>query len=286
MIKMEVIGGDSLRNVFDLHPIAIENRWIRLPIIDNRLVEQWKRAFSQRGLDPDVQKLELVTSDELERRLTAHRSMSSIVEEELRILQAFLPKPLLFILTDAEGIVLDMYGPEDVISRLRNHQFQAGSLMSMSYAGINAISVAMEMEHTAVIQGNEHQLRLFETWSCICSPIRINGQIHGFLDLSLSKNDDVCYVVPLLQQLILKIEERCLEEHPEFRKLKVYELFDQYAMSNREKEVGFLWLSNQSIEQIANKLNIAQGTVKNVLKNVYRKTGVREKGEFIIKFFR
>lgn len=56
-----------------------------------------------------------------------------------------------------------------------------------------------------------------------------------------------------------------------------------FKLAPREKEVARLWLENRSVLYIASKYNITEGTVRNVIKKVYRKVGVQDKGDFYKK---
>ncbi len=60
---------------------------------------------------------------------------------------------------------------------------------------------------------------------------------------------------------------------------RLVELQGGYALSSREKEVCFLLMQGLSNQEIATRLFISPGTVKNHLYNIYEKTGVRNRVE-------
>ncbi|MNY72210.1 Bacterial regulatory protein, luxR family [compost metagenome] len=60
--------------------------------------------------------------------------------------------------------------------------------------------------------------------------------------------------------------------------------FQMYNLTPREREVAYAWLNNQSVLKIANKMGITEGTVRNMLKKVYAKTKVGDKGQYFRKF--
>ncbi|GAA0137427.1 hypothetical protein YSY43_42680 [Paenibacillus sp. YSY-4.3] len=272
-----------MKSVFSYQTALPDGHWVYLKDMNQRTIQQWNCSFALSGHHVYMDQLKCISEEEIIQRLDAHKELISVVEEELKALHRFLIRPFIFILTDTEGVTLSLSGPEHVIASLKEHNVRVGSLFDIKHAGINALSVTMETSRIAVIRGEEHHLKLFAGWSCICAPIHINGEIKGYLDMSLSVNEDITYVIPLLQQLIDRVKGRWPD--PELRKQAIYHAFDQCGLTKREKEIGYLWMHNHSVGQIAKMLYIAPGTVKNTLKNVYKKANVRDKGEFIIKFY-
>jgi DNA-binding CsgD family transcriptional regulator len=59
------------------------------------------------------------------------------------------------------------------------------------------------------------------------------------------------------------------------------EAFERFGISAREKEVCRLLLEGQTNQQIADKLFISPGTVKNHLQNLFRKTGAANRVELL-----
>ncbi|WP_055105290.1 helix-turn-helix domain-containing protein [Paenibacillus ihumii] len=272
-----------MKSVFNCQAALPDGHWVYLQDMSNRTIQQWNCSFALSGHHIYMDQLSSIPEEEIKRRADAHKEMITVVEEELEALYPFLIRPFIFILTDTEGVTLSLNGSGLVIDSLKEHNVTVGSRFDMQHAGINAVSVAMESGRIAIIRGEEHHLKIFADWSCICAPISINGEIKGYLDMSLSVNEDLTYVIPLLQQLIDRIKGRWPD--PELRKEAVYHAFHKCGLTKREKEIGYLWMHNHSVEQIAQMLYIAPGTVKNTLKNVYKKTNVGDKGEFILKFY-
>ncbi|WP_110931299.1 helix-turn-helix domain-containing protein [Paenibacillus bouchesdurhonensis] len=272
-----------MKSVFNSAAVRSDGDWVYMKDIDQKKIQQWNGSFTLSGHHSFMDQLKFIPADEMNCRLDSHQDLISVVEEELKALHRFLVRPFIFILTDVEGVTLSLNGPETVIAMLKEHNVKVGSLFDMKHAGINAVSVAMETDTIAVVRGEEHHLRLFAGWSCICAPIHINGEIKGYLDMSLSVNEDITYIIPLLQQLIDRVKGRWPD--PELRKQAIFQAFDKCGLTKREKEIGYLWMHNHSAFEIAEMLYIAPGTVKNTLKNVYKKSNVSDKGDFIIKFY-
>jgi DNA-binding CsgD family transcriptional regulator len=91
--------------------------------------------------------------------------------------------------------------------------------------------------------------------------------------------------MPLLESIYYRFEEKYKQQTPNIKKeIVVYQRFETYGLTPREEEIGYLWLQNKSALYIAETLGITEGTVRTVIKNVYRKTQVNDKGQYYQKF--
>ncbi|UOF90073.1 LuxR C-terminal-related transcriptional regulator [Fodinisporobacter ferrooxydans] len=193
--------------------------------------------------------------------------------------------PHLFMITDSNGTAIHLIGQAEIIDKACGNNVNMGTSFAFEYAGINGISLAMQLHSTVVVQGVQHTMRFFKDWNCICSPVRtIDEEIIGYIDLSFSTDVDVTFAVPLLKKMIEKLERKLKKSRESINKEAAYLLFKPYNLSNREREVAFGWLQNKSVLQMAHLMGITEGTVRNMLKKVYAKTGVRDKGQFFKKF--
>lgn len=191
-------------------------------------------------------------------------------------------KPILFIFTSLDGIVLTISGPQELVQTLdQNHNLGAGSVFTIQNAGLNAISFSIELREWVYLSGSDHDFNLFKEWNCFCSPVRKNDEIIGYLDMSFSDKEDSLWMSALFAFTLKSIEEKLGRNNQEHL---IYEQFQVYQLSPREKEIGYMWINNFSALKIASKLGITEGTVRNVIKKIYRKTGVCDKGQFIRKF--
>jgi DNA-binding CsgD family transcriptional regulator len=175
-----------------------------------------------------------------------------------------------------------MNGPQELVEPLdQKYNVGAGSLFTIGNAGMNAISVAIELKDWVFLSGAEHDLQLFKQWNCFCSPVRQHGEIIGYIDMSFSVRDDHFLMASLFTNTLQGMEA---ELETSDQRALVCERFQIYRLSPREKEVGYMWLNNYSALRIASELGITEGTVRNVIKKIYRKTEVCDKGQFMRKF--
>ncbi|WP_187274402.1 hypothetical protein [Paenibacillus sp. N3.4] len=209
--------------------------------------------------------------------------LCAIVTEEIKAVSKKIPVDHFFVLTDRQGVVVHLEASEPLREALETFQVTAGSSFALEYAGINGISLAMQLRSTAVVEGSDHSLQLFRDWACLCHPIVIDDEIVGYLDLSMKQGLELSFAVMLLEQSVQNVVHEMKQWDLALRKEKFDEVFDTYQFTSLEKEVGFAWLHHQSALQIANHLNIDEEAVLSALQKVYEKTGSYDKGQYVRK---
>lgn len=65
------------------------------------------------------------------------------------------------------------------------------------------------------------------------------------------------------------------------RKQDLEARFQEYRLTAREREVAHLWLSEKGALHISGELGISEGTVRNIVKNIYTKLRVNERKQFV-----
>lgn len=260
--------------------------WIELREVDKERSQQWERALNIRKYGLRELSMHCISQEETEQRVAAMGAIRTCFQKELYSVRSERVKsPYLFSLADAQGYCIDQVGPLELIGHLNGQGIGLGTSYRMDHAGINAISVAMELGTTAVVRGREHSLDAFSKWSCVCVPIFLDNQVAAYLNMSLSASDEIGYSSVMLSQYIAcNIERLAFEMDPNVRRQQIYARMNKYGLTHREKEIGYLWMNNCSVDDISSLLIIAGGTVRGTLKKIYRKAQVTDKGQFITKF--
>lgn len=217
-------------------------------------------------------------------RLIERKEILYLLQEETRNMNDLLPIPYLFVIADPDGTVIDYCGTELLKGYFERNNIKNGTSLAMKTAGINAISLSMENHSVSVVIGARHTNKLFAKLSCVCTPIRIKNIIIGYLSLCFHYFHEVTFALPLIEQLAKNIEEKLPQKDPMLQKELTYSHFDQYELTNREKEIAYGWLENKNVPEIAGIYGIRQSTVRTFIKKIYAKTKVNHKGEFLMKF--
>ncbi|MDB5054509.1 MAG: luxR [Bacilli bacterium] len=265
--------------------INVSRYWIELSDIAAATRQAWNAEFLKSGVEVAATYLHVrLSENEVQIRKKACASLLNILTSEWNKLLLRMAKSHLFIFTDTSGIVLEMSGTESVMFKLQDCNIGQGTSFQLEHIGINGISLAMEMQRPALVKGQEHHLDLFCEWTCVCQPVMLDGIVQGYLDLSIHLEEDYTWALVLLGKLIFDIEQRLVDYDPKKKQKMIMECLSQHGLTLREKEIAWRWMNNQSTLRIAEELYLAEGTVRNHIKKVYAKTGVREKGKFIRKF--
>ncbi|WP_339322928.1 LuxR C-terminal-related transcriptional regulator [Paenibacillus sp. FSL W8-0194] len=217
-------------------------------------------------------------------RLVEQRESLSLLQEEIRNISDLLSIPYLFIIADPDGNVLDFLGTDSLKCFFERNHIQKGNSVAIQDAGMSAISLSIKLQSLSVVIGTEHSNNLFWELACVCTPIRIKNVVIGYLGLSFHSFHEVTFALPLIERLAKSVQEKLSPKNPLVYKEQVYALFDQYDLTNREKEIAFGWLENKNVPEIADICGISQNTVRTFIKKIYAKTRVHHKGAFLKKF--
>lgn len=256
---------------------ADPGHWNCLEEIDPYCLGKWNRIFAKSGLKADSDWLFIRSEGRVDHE---HERVIGLFRELIGQSPYPMSKTHLFILTDETGRALDFIGESGVIGLLGECNVGAGTSFAIQHAGINAISVALELETPVIIQGDQHHLKLFSTWTCMACPIRRGDDIIGYLDLSFASETEISFATLWLEHLVKLMEARLGNKDKEH----FYERLGRYGLSPREKEIAYRWVQNQSTVRMATDLNICEGTVRNYIKKVYEKVGVHSRVALIKKF--
>ncbi|MFC6334099.1 LuxR C-terminal-related transcriptional regulator [Paenibacillus septentrionalis] len=269
--------------VFELEKEKVMQPWKTLDSLDNKLLQGWdkQRQASQAYYKQSCMK-ERITKSQYQHYYKGNECLIKIASKHCEETVSDMLKSVLFIITTLDGIVLAVLGKQELVTSLdQNYNLGKGSVFTIENAGLNAITLSTEVEDWVYLSGAEHDFQLFKKWNCFCSPIRQHGEIVGYLDMSFAVGDDHLLTAALFTSTLKSIESEL--DKPD-QQQRIFEQFHAYRLSPREKEIACMWLNNCSALRIASELGITEGTVRNVIKKIYRKTEVCDKGQFMRKF--
>ncbi|MEK5420120.1 hypothetical protein BSK49_07595 [Paenibacillus odorifer] len=268
-------------NLFRESPI-VPRSWISIQEYSKREQTQWDRVFQESKRSP-VSPRTKTAGRELSRKLAKHGNLVHVTQTELESISTSVAPPHLFLLADDEGMCLQLFASSKQLNQLKEHYIAPGTHFAMKDLGINAISIAMESGSTTVVKGEEHSLELFFSWSSICTPIQSEGKVLGYLNMSFDSVEDVIFAVLLVEKIVRNIEERLDWMNPIAQKKRINRNFEDFHLTNKEKEVAYCWLEGHSRSAIAQMLTISQETVRFHVKHIYEKVGVNHQVEFVKK---
>ncbi|MHB1566286.1 MAG: response regulator transcription factor [Acidiferrobacter sp.] len=179
----------------------------------------------------------------------------------------------LFVLTDAEGRILDMWSHAEVLTRASNHGMVAGSALTEASAGTNAVALALALNSPVVMVGAQHLCRIFRDWSCVAIPIvSTDGDTIGCLDISAAAG-------PLGEKMALA---RSLARELG-RLVGPGGGTPRAGITPRQRQVLALFAQGSSYKEIARTLSISIKTVEEHLDAIRNKMGTKSRRACIKK---
>ncbi|MBB3114054.1 transcriptional regulator of acetoin/glycerol metabolism [Paenibacillus phyllosphaerae] len=252
--------------------------WLTIDDILPEQLDSWNHRFHTAALSEYGDNLIGFTSD------PSFELLVQVARENLQDLSCYIPVPFFLILVDCSGVARHIQGPDNVLATLQGENIGIGTRFSMESFGINAISVAMETKMLVLLRGPEHTPKFFSQWTCICSPIQIDNEVWGYLDLSFSDKVVENFATALVSTITRNMAWSFKQKHPKIDKHTFLNKCDAYKLTNREKEVAFLWYYSMTRSQIAKTLHLSEDTVKTHIRNISCKANVRGRSCFREKF--
>ncbi|MDQ0192126.1 LuxR C-terminal-related transcriptional regulator [Paenibacillus wynnii] len=207
----------------------------------------------------------------------------SIRQEMVKICE-YISLSFVVFLTDENGNILDLVCSSlDMQEDMNKAGLGAGVSLSKLYSGLNAVSLAMEMNCIGVVRGEEHSDSTFKDWNCVCAPLQLDGIVRGYVDISFNRGQQIEFAIPFIKQIAENVTQKWMNRNSEIQQSRLEVSFHEYKLTAREKDVAHLWIQEKSALHISSMLGISEGTVRNVVKSIYTKMNVNERRQFAKK---
>jgi diguanylate cyclase (GGDEF)-like protein/PAS domain S-box-containing protein len=125
-----------------------------------------KKMCEESGMDPNeiASPKKFMTDNELFLKRKAYNEILSVVSYfSHKLLDSLKGTPILIVISDAEGHLLDMVGDEAIKQTVEHFGIREGSLFTQEDTGTNVISLALQQRHPISLIGENHYHKfLFE----------------------------------------------------------------------------------------------------------------------------
>jgi transcriptional regulator of acetoin/glycerol metabolism len=158
----------------------------------SRLAASWRRSFEHHGLDPGQKdSVQRITAEALTERRQRSESMMRVAAPKLDTLfQLVGGSGCGVLLTDAEGVVLDLRTSGSDLSTFDAWGLTPGSDWSEASEGTNGIGTCIAEGRRVIIHRDEHFHARNTGMSCMDAPIfGPEGELIGALDVSSARAD-------------------------------------------------------------------------------------------------
>ncbi|WP_379135507.1 LuxR C-terminal-related transcriptional regulator [Paenibacillus sp. sgz500958] len=251
------------------------------------LTEEQRNAFQFNNADSLESTNYLIGTNEITSTEPVYNYQGALIlsiRNEMKRISEFIPLPFVIFLTDKTGRILDVVSSaESLRDEMEQAGFSAGLSLAKQSAGLNAVSLAMEMNCIGVVQGDEHSDPTFKHWNCVCAPLYLDGIVQGYVDISFHKQQPIEFAIPFIQQVSENVTGKWMNQNAEVQQHRIVTKFQEYNLTAREKDVAYQWFLEKSALYISNELDICEGTVRNIVKSIYTKMNVNDRRQFTKK---
>lgn len=190
----------------------------------------------------------------------------------------------IYILCDPELAALKIFAVPEVLLAAAETGVRSGTVFTEASCGTNALALAREHKRLIAVRGEQHYCQLFKDWWCVAGPVKDpNGNILGYLDISLHAEKELGLAIVYLQTLAARVEDKlivagihALQKRGDITALPYLPPAEVVKeLTAREREVLRLLLCGLSSKEIAAQLYLSISTVEYYRKQIYRKFGVK-----------
>lgn len=145
--------------------------------------DSWKRS-KHYGIDPLEFNCPYVPATDIEKRLGKNKSLITLVKPYMnKLVEIVKGSEFIVVLTDADGIVLESMGDEEILNKPESSH--AGADRSEQAIGCNAVGTSLFLDKPIQICAEENYSKCYHEWTCSAAPIHdARGNIIGCIDLS------------------------------------------------------------------------------------------------------
>jgi sigma-54 dependent transcriptional regulator, acetoin dehydrogenase operon transcriptional activator AcoR len=191
--------------------------------IEPWIAASWQRCLVRGQRPQDSVGFDLVTAAALRRVNERNRSLREAAAPVLADLsRTIAPTRYFSILTDAQGVVVDVGGAPDMRQRAVQAIARIGVDLSERSVGTTAISAALTELHPVWLHRGEHFFEATSVYSCAGAPIfGPDGHCAGMLDLTGVHAEERPELRHLAAQMAQRVEQALLFALPHERLLQV-----------------------------------------------------------------
>ncbi|PRX16660.1 regulatory LuxR family protein [Orenia metallireducens] len=244
---------------------------------EKEVLLSWGRCTTE-GLSNNLITPKVILTDkELEAKLQKNNMLISIFKESIREIKDFIGENYCFILTDFEGILLEVSGNRRIIERLKKIKIEKGSSFAEESIGSNAISMAMNLKEEMYLAGEDHYCDFMKQWNCFALPLQKEDGIIGYLDVSTVKSNFEKELIAIALLLRDQIIYNCDKYE------NAQELDRETGLSRKQKKMLTYLAQGLTEREIAEKMTCCESTIKYHKKKIWDLLGVSSTVESVVK---
>lgn len=261
----------------------------KVGITSKEIVKFHEKSF-QNGVQRDSMRVRFrVQGKMMERLIAKNQQLMDVIQKQGLLKSNAFYFPNLLMVTDSNGVILHMNGDErSILNAASINNIGIGSALSLTSAGTNAVSAAIELQRPVWIHGEDHYLDTMHDWVTMCVPIH-NSDNHcvGYLALSAFQDVSAPFLYPCIESIALSMEYEIRKTELQSKTWFVEEILEErlkaFKLTFREKEIATYWLLDYDYKQIGKVLGISENTVRVYVTKINSKLKVNSKASLILR---
>lgn len=132
-------------------------------------ITESKRKCKESGMDPNIiaSPIVFMTEQELYSKRKSYSEILSVVSYfSNKLLDSLKGTPLLIVISDSHGYLLDMVGDATIKSTVEQFGIKQGSLFTQEDTGTNVISLSLQQKHPISLIGEQHYHKFLHEVAC------------------------------------------------------------------------------------------------------------------------
>ncbi|MGB0905697.1 MAG: sigma-54-dependent Fis family transcriptional regulator, partial [Mangrovicoccus sp.] len=208
-------------------------------------MESWKRSKAQ-GVDAACQaSRKIIDEDQLYRRRDRNLALRRAASAAFKRLEPHLTDArTILILADADGVIIDAIGDENVLDEGQDIHLEIGGDWSEKTIGTNGIGTALKTGKASYVHAAEHFVEGVQSWTCAGAPIHdpFTQSVIGVVDLSgppqIFQQHNVALVLATAREIEIALAEQKQAERTQ--------LLEAFLMSNYSRAQNSVVLVDQT----------------------------------------
>ncbi|WP_247898824.1 LuxR C-terminal-related transcriptional regulator [Paenibacillus pabuli] len=235
-----------------------------------------KSWFQNESHAPGMARIKYVTPTNLDRVRKINHFLISAFQHSLSDIKENLSSTYLFLLTDADGVLLAMDYSCDLEQVVKQSPIRPGMVFTAKSCGVNAISVTMDTHEPVLLPPEQHENPLFQSWHCYATPLSLGFQHAGYLDVSTINADMQGELIAIAKLIPAHMQNR-------YQSNLASSVTEQPSIEFTKRQLTILKMisSGLTVKAIALKLKIKECTVNHHKKVIFNKLGVQSSTEAV-----
>jgi transcriptional regulator of acetoin/glycerol metabolism len=209
-------------------------------VVREDVADSWERCFKQ-GIKPDAPKVAVKLSPaQLAKLCRANTAFIEAALPFMRFLQnAVRGTGFILVLTNADGVVLEVFGDDDILRMARKNNYVPGSSRAESVVGTNSIGMCLIEKKPLQTTGAEHYNQRHHSWTCSSAPVfSPEGDLLGAITLSGKSSSAHRHTLGMVISAAEAIENKLKQRRADHEKSRFESLLDSLLGSISEAVIS------------------------------------------------